>query len=137
MQKKTPYFITGHPTHNHILYPWVNMELGSNSRKQHRYKTKERRDAREAGYFITIDANIFLMNSPIELDFVFCPPDKIWRDDDNIMTAFKSTRDGIFLALGLDDKLVRKTIISWGKVTERGCIYLRLTNISKEEYENG
>lgn len=37
------------------------------------------------------------------LSLVFCPPDLRRRDDDNLVAAFKSGRDGIADALGVDD----------------------------------
>jgi crossover junction endodeoxyribonuclease RusA len=35
---------------------------------------------------------------------VFRPPDRRLRDDDNLVAAFKSGRDGISDALGIDDR---------------------------------
>jgi len=34
----------------------------------------------------------------------FFPPDRRARDDDNIIASFKAGRDGLALALGIDDK---------------------------------
>lgn len=34
----------------------------------------------------------------------FYPPDRRARDDDNMIASFKAGRDGIALALGIDDK---------------------------------
>lgn len=39
------------------------------------------------------------------LDFV--PPDRRHRDDDNLVASFKAGRDGIAMALGIDDKRFR------------------------------
>lgn len=37
------------------------------------------------------------------LSIEFCPPDKRRRDDDNMLASFKSGRDGVADALGVDD----------------------------------
>ena len=110
-----------------IRFPFPNMRLSGNSRTSHRYLTNERRVARETGYWITKDHGLsFSGDKPLELYMRICPPDRIRRDDDNIFSAFKSTRDGIFRALNLDDTLIRRTIIEWGEVEKGGAIYIRL-----------
>jgi crossover junction endodeoxyribonuclease RusA len=43
----------------------------------------------------------------LHLWLTFNPPDKRRRDDDNLVAAFKSGRDGIADALGIDDSLLR------------------------------
>jgi len=43
----------------------------------------------------------------IYMTVAFFPPDKRWRDDDNMIGAFKHARDGIAAALGVDDRLFR------------------------------
>src|SRR5690554_1065057 len=37
----------------------------------------------------------------------FCPPNRRQRDDDNVVAAFKSGRDGLADALGIDDRHFR------------------------------
>lgn len=37
----------------------------------------------------------------------FYPPDRRYRDDDNMISAFKHGRDGVALALGVDDRRFR------------------------------
>ena len=41
------------------------------------------------------------------INLTFHPPDKRKRDDDNIIRAFKSGRDGLADALGIDDNTLR------------------------------
>jgi crossover junction endodeoxyribonuclease RusA len=118
-----------------IRFPFPNSSLSSNSRKAHRWLTKEREQAREIGFWLTKDARIrFDGKNNLCLHLVICPPDRRHRDDDNIITAFKSYRDGIFKALELDDRLVRRTIIDWGDVEKDGAIYVTL---SAMEYLEG
>ena len=113
-----------------IRYPFPNMKLAGNTRTDRRYTTQERQQARSIGYWITRDAGIqFSGEKWLEYYFKICPPDKRRRDDDNIYSAFKSTRDGIFLALELDDRLIKRTIIEWGVIEKDGAIYIELREL--------
>lgn len=55
------------------------------------------------------------MQSGIQIDWegiahlwmTFYPPDKRHRDDDNLIASFKSGRDGMAEAIGIDDKRFR------------------------------
>src|SRR3546814_725172 len=44
---------------------------------------------------------------PLPVKITFCPPDRRHRDDDNMIASFKSGRDGMCEALGLNDRLLR------------------------------
>ncbi|AJA07435.1 hypothetical protein SKP52_02500 [Sphingopyxis fribergensis] len=46
-------------------------------------------------------------NAPLSLRVTFQPPNRIRRDDDGMIGAFKHLRDGIADALGMDDRLFR------------------------------
>jgi len=51
------------------------------------------------------------------------PPDNQWRDDDNLIGALKSYRDGVADAIGFNDRqirysiMIREAAIPQGKVT--------------------
>ena len=45
--------------------------------------------------------------APLALRVTFQPPNRIRRDDDGMIGAFKHLRDGIADALGMDDRLFR------------------------------
>jgi len=53
------------------------------------------------------------------------PPDRRARDDDNIIASFKAGRDGLALALGIDDK--RVVLRPFVKDQIGGFIKVRLT----------
>jgi crossover junction endodeoxyribonuclease RusA len=59
----------------------------------------------------------------------FYPPDRRARDDDNIIASFKHGRDGVALALGIDDKRFRVMPYVQDKIG--GFICLRLTEMPK------
>ena len=44
---------------------------------------------------------------PLPVKITFCPPDRRHRDDDNMIASFKSGRDGMCDALGINDRLLR------------------------------
>lgn len=45
--------------------------------------------------------------SKVGISYLFLPPDRRARDDDNLIRAMKPYRDGIAEALGVDDKIFR------------------------------
>lgn len=113
-----------------IRFPFPDRKLSANSRIDRRFVTKERETAREIGFWLVKDAGWeFSGKKPLELKLIVCPPDKRRRDDDNIISAFKSYRDGMFKALGLDDSLVKRTIIERSDVEKDGAIYVNLSEI--------
>lgn len=44
---------------------------------------------------------------PLPVKITFCPPDRRHRDDDNMISSFKSGRDGLADALGINDRMLR------------------------------
>lgn len=48
-------------------------------------------------------------DEPIAITVTFRPPDRHHRDDDNMMAAFKSARNGIADALQINDRRFRPT----------------------------
>jgi hypothetical protein len=114
-----------------MRFPWPNPRLSPNRRIDRRSLIADRQQAREIGFWITKDAGLELPAVPLELKLTLHPPDKIRRDDDNVYSAFKSYRDGIFQALELDDKLVRRTIIEWGEILKGGELIVEITEVVK------
>jgi Holliday junction resolvase RusA-like endonuclease len=110
-----------------MRFPFPNPKLSPNKRTSHRWLTEERQQAREIGYWIVKDAGIsFPKNSRLQLIIKICPPDLRGRDDDNIYSSFKSYRDGMFKALEMNDKKIRRTILEWGEVEKGGALYVEL-----------
>jgi hypothetical protein len=87
------------------------------------------------GLFLTHQAGVKFSAVPLEITIVICPPDNRWRDDDNIYTSFKSYRDGMFQALELNDKLIRRTILEWGPVRPGGALLVTLRELRSIRYE--
>jgi len=112
-----------------MYFPWPNPRLSPNRRLDRRTLIGDRRQAREIGFWITKDAGLKLPAVPLELKLTLHPPDKRSRDDDNIYSSFKAYRDGIFMALELDDKLVRRTVIEWGEMKKNGEVIVEIGEI--------
>lgn len=88
-----------------LVLPWPPSELSPNKRLHWRALAKHKAAykgacwalAKQAGAAIDWDGDIHVW-----LDFY--PPDKRHRDDDNMIASFKSGRDGVALAMGVNDR---------------------------------
>lgn len=96
-----------------ILLPWPDKRVFPNYRQSHHWKayTDARRKQRaDACTLATVSIplrdkrEIAAREGKIELQVTFYPPDRRHRDDDGLVGAFKSARDGIADALGIDDR---------------------------------
>jgi len=85
---------------------WPPKELNPNSRKHWSAKSRAARRYRKECFAYAHNAltrSDVSRHGGLVLALVFCPPDRRKRDDDNLVAAFKSGRDGIADALGIDD----------------------------------
>lgn len=87
-----------------IDLPWPPKELSPNARVHHMVRYRKAKAYRAACYLLTIQARIKAPAGRAVLALEFVPPDRRARDDDNLVAAFKSGRDGIAEALGVDDR---------------------------------
>lgn len=97
-----------------VTLPWPAKELSPNARVHWGAKSRAKAAARDyAGKATLADIPpatrqaIAHGDDPIPMKVVFYPPDKRRRDDDNMVGSFKSLRDGIADALGVDDRRFR------------------------------
>lgn len=109
---------------NPLILPYPDKRLSSNARVDRRWITSVRRDAREQGFFAVKELGLQVADVPLQLFIKICPPDRRGRDDDNVLTSLKSHRDGIFKALGVNDKRVRLTTFGFGEVLPGGLVYI-------------
>ena len=92
---------------NELTLPWPPKELNPNKRLHWAQKSKAAKMYRDACYMLAIEAgakNGIPWEGDIHLFIDFYPPDRRHRDDDNMIAAFKSGRDGVAEALGVNDK---------------------------------
>lgn len=114
-----------------IRFPWPDSGLSPNRRGDRRSLTGKRRTAREVGWLLIKEAGLRLPETDLELSLKICPPNRLRRDLDNIYASFKSYQDGIFMALGLDDTLIRRVILLRGEVEKGGSIYVMLQEMEQ------
>ena len=99
-----------------FVFPWPSSKLSPNARQHWGQKAKAVKDARHlAGLIVFAQLETGLREARasvagkdrIDVTITFYPPDNRRRDDDNMIAAFKSCRDGIADALGVDDRAFR------------------------------
>jgi crossover junction endodeoxyribonuclease RusA len=112
-----------------MIFPFPNPRLSPNKRIDRRSLIGDKQIAKQIGFVITKRELLYLRPVPLELKIIIFPPDNRRRDDDNIYLSFKPYRDGIFQALELDDKLIRRTVIEWGEVKPDGELIVEITEI--------
>lgn len=89
-----------------VTLPWPPRALSPNARTHWRKKAPITKAYKHACWALVKEARIVAPVSAgrLHLWLDFYPPDRRARDDDNMIASFKAGRDGIALALGIDDK---------------------------------
>lgn len=91
-----------------VVFPWPQSQLNPNVRLHWAIKHKAKKVYRQACYLLTrqvMQKNCWEVPDTrvIKLTISFYPPDARRRDDDNMIGSFKSGRDGMADALGVND----------------------------------
>lgn len=90
-----------------LVLPWPDKCLSPNARVHWAVKSEAVKYARGVANVLAIQAgwkNLKLPEGRIHLWVTFHAPTRRGIDDDNALSCFKSQRDGIADALGIDDK---------------------------------
>jgi len=91
-----------------IELPWPPSVLSPNARVHWSKRSKAAKAYRHACWALVKQAGLPAMpDGELHLWITFYPPDRRHRDDDNMIASFKSGRDGLADALGVDDKRFR------------------------------
>lgn len=113
-----------------LTLPWPPKALSPNARTHWRKKAPITKAYKEVCWALCKEAGMVAPDSPrIALWVDFYPPDRRHRDDDNLVASFKAGRDGIALALGIDDKRFR--CFPYVKEQTGGMVKVRLTTLPK------
>lgn len=103
------------PERFEVALPWPLKALNPNSRGHwskkaraaeiYRYTCKvyAKQALQKAGYDLQPLKDLVDAGQQIHVHLDFYPPNRRARDDDNVVAAFKSGRDGLADALGIDD----------------------------------
>ena len=113
-----------------VVMPWPPKALSPNARVHWSVKSKAAKAYRAECGWQCKAAKLVAPETDgrLHLWLDFYPPDKRHRDDDNMIAAFKSGRDGIADALGIDDK--RFICHPYVKDQIGGMIKVRITAMS-------
>lgn len=110
------------------MLPWPPKELSPNARVHWAAKNRAVKLYRENCVWLTKAAGLRVDWGGIVHAFItFYPPDRRHRDDDNLVAAFKSGRDGVAQALGIDDKRFRIHPFLSDEVVKGGAVRVRLS----------
>lgn len=100
--------------HITIALPWPPRALNPNGRAHWRAKAKAARQVRRDACILTLAAGVRALPwQSMQVELIFCPPDRRPRDLDNMLASAKSLLDGVADATGVDDS-------RWGLSLTRG-----------------
>ncbi len=89
-------------------FPWPPSILSPNARAHWAQKSRAAKKYRADCALLTKQFGLSVdWDGPVDFFIEFFPPDRRHRDDDNLIASFKSGRDGIAQALGIDDRRFR------------------------------
>ena len=112
-----------------ITLPWPTRELWPNCHAHPLRKYPAQAQAKHDGYYATLAALTPRWTSqwsPLTVEITAHPPSLRPFDDDNLVSAFKHYRDGIALALGIDDVKFTTLPVVRGEKRKGGCIIVTI-----------
>lgn len=117
-----------------ITFPWPPRQLSPNTPIHWAAKAKIKAAYRQECRIVTTNTLFPIRPSfhdgKIHLFIDFFPPDKRRRDDDNCYASFKSGRDGLAEALGVDDHRFVSHPYLQDEVIKGGQVRVRITQVA-------
>lgn len=113
------------------MLPWPPKELSPNARVHWTKKGKAARQYRAACFVCCRQARLRELSGKALLVLEFVPPNRRRRDDDNLVAAFKSGRDGLADALGIDDCHFATTFSVSDEVVKGGAVRVRVMEVAR------
>lgn len=115
-----------------LLLPWPPKVLSPNARAHWATKSKAAKAYRSTCFLLCSQAGLAVPAARALLSLEFIPPDRRRRDDDNCVAAFKSGRDGVAQALGIDDsRFVTQLQIS-SETIKGGAVRVRISDFIED-----
>jgi crossover junction endodeoxyribonuclease RusA len=105
---------------NQVLLPWPPKVLSPNARAHWATRSKAAKSYRNRCFLGAKQVGLAAPAGRLLLVVEFLPPNRQRRDDDNLIAAFKSGRDGLADALGIDD-----------------CLFVTQCHLSSEVHQGG
>lgn len=110
--------------------PWPPKELSPNARTHWAKRSKIAKNYRAACHVLCKAAGVSMPEGRALLVLEFVPPDRRKRDDDNCLAAFKSGRDGLADALGIDDHRFVTQISISDEITKGGAVRVQIREVA-------
>lgn len=114
-----------------IVLPWPPKQLNPNQRVHWTKKSSAAKKYRRMCHLLALQAGIKAADAAVLVDITFCPPDRRKRDDDNCLASFKSGRDGLADAMGIDDNSF-STAFRMGEPVSGGAVRVRISSAEKK-----
>lgn len=115
-----------------LLLPWPPAECSPNARGHWSKKSRAAKRYRSECFVLTKNARLPRPEGQVILSLEFLPPDRRRRDDDNLIAMFKSGRDGLADALGIDDNLFATQIRVSDETIKGGAVRVRIQAVQGE-----
>ena len=116
-----------------LTLPWPSASLSPNGGVARWDSIKAKKSAKNYAWTLAVHAMGPLgirrgtWRGPIVVQYTFHPSVDRDRDDDNFAIRMKSARDGVALALGVDDKLFTMAPLVFGEKRKPACVVMTLT----------
>lgn len=116
-----------------LILPWPSEALSPNARVHHFTRARAAKSAKTYAHGMTLSAMPALgiikgtWRGPVDVQLTFHPSIDRARDDDNFIARMKPYRDGVALALGIDDKIFRTQPAIFGEKAKPACVEMTLT----------
>lgn len=112
-----------------MTLPWPPKELSPNARVHWSKKSRASRQYRAVCFVRCRQAKLRAPAGKALLVLEFVPPNRRRRDDDNLVAAFKSGRDGLADALGIDDSCFVTQFSVSDEVVKGGAVRVRVMEV--------
>jgi crossover junction endodeoxyribonuclease RusA len=119
-----------------IALPWPSADLSPNSRVHWSARHAASRKAKNYAWGMVkaamgpMDITYGSWEGPITVQYTFHPPMIRDRDDDNFIARMKPHRDGMALALGVNDAAFITMPVVFGAVKKPGQVVVTLTPLA-------
>ena len=112
----------------HVTLPYPDHCLSPNARVNRYTVARARRQQKDDAYYAGLQAltppvwSDLHLHPPnrVALKWLASPPDGRRRDDDNLIGSLKAARDGLAIALGVDDSVMACSGVEWREPVKGG-----------------
>ncbi|WP_434779252.1 RusA family crossover junction endodeoxyribonuclease [Neisseria sp. Ec49-e6-T10] len=96
-----------------IILPFPDSKLMPNRKNGRSWAStaKEKKSSKDEGYYITLLAGLKGAKIKPGMKVMFYQPDNRKRDLDNLYAAMKHAQDGMMMAIGMDDSILRPVVL--------------------------